>query len=74
MHAQGLESKNWCKMSVTVTIIFGRWELAVADDVYIRNGSGTNIGEQTYNTLYFETNDISLQLQVQIYSIHYYYY
>jgi hypothetical protein len=37
-------------MSVTVTIIFGRWELAVADDVYIRNGRGTNIGEQTYNT------------------------
>ena len=30
-------------MSETDTI-FGRWELAVADDVYIRNGSGTNIG------------------------------
>jgi len=30
--------------------IFGRWELVVADDVYIRNGSGTNIGAQTYNT------------------------
>jgi hypothetical protein len=26
-------------MSVTNTI-FGRWELPVADDVYIRNGSG----------------------------------
>ena len=36
-------------MSVT-NKIFGRWELAVADDVYIRNGSGTNIGAQTYNT------------------------
>ena len=24
--------------------IFGRWELPVADDVYIRNGSGNNIG------------------------------
>jgi hypothetical protein len=36
-------------MSETNTI-FGRWELAVADDVYIRNGSGTNIGAQTYNT------------------------
>ena len=31
--------------------IFGRWELAVADDrdVYIRNGIGINIGVQTFN-------------------------
>jgi hypothetical protein len=29
--------------------IFGMWELAVAD-VYIRNGSGTNVGAQTSNT------------------------
>jgi len=36
-------------MSVT-DIIFGRWELAVADDVNIRNGSRNNIGAQTYNT------------------------
>ena len=35
-------------MSVTNTLL-GRWELAVADDVYIRNGSGTNTGAQTYN-------------------------
>jgi len=28
--------------------IFGRWELAVADDVYIRYGSGTNIDAQTF--------------------------
>ena len=34
-------------MSVTNTI-FGRWKLAVADDIYIRNGSGTNIGAQTF--------------------------
>jgi hypothetical protein len=34
-------------------MIFGRWELAVADDVYIRNGSRTNIGVQTYNDQYF---------------------
>ena len=36
-------------MSVMDTI-FGRWELTVTDDVYIRNGSRTNIGAQTYNT------------------------
>jgi hypothetical protein len=24
-------------------MLFGRWELAVADDIYIRNGKGTNI-------------------------------
>ena len=30
--------------------IFGWWELVVADDVYIRNGRGNNIGAQTYNT------------------------
>ena len=36
-------------MSVT-NILFGRWELAVTDNVYIRNGSGTNIGAQACNT------------------------
>jgi hypothetical protein len=46
-----LELKNWGKMSVT-NKIFGMWELAVAD-VYIRNGSGTNVGAQTCNTLYY---------------------
>ena len=45
----GLVCKNWGEMSVTDTI-FGRWKLAVADDVYIRNGSGSNIGAHTYNT------------------------
>ena len=38
-------------MSVTDTI-FGRWVLAVAEDVYIRNQSGSNIGAQAYNTIY----------------------
>ena len=38
-------------MSVTDTI-FSRWALAVADDVYIRNRSGSNIGAQAYNTIY----------------------
>ena len=28
--------------------ICGRWELPVADDVYSRNGSGSNIGVQTF--------------------------
>ena len=45
---QGLKFKNWGEMSVTNTLL-GRWELAVADDVYIRNGSGTNTGAQTCN-------------------------
>jgi hypothetical protein len=49
----GLEFKNWGEMSVTDTI-FGRWKLAVADDAYIRNRSGTNIGVQTYNTILVE--------------------
>ena len=30
--------------------LFDMWELAVADDVYIRNGSGSNIGVQAYTT------------------------
>ena len=34
-------------MSVT-DITFDRWELAVADDVYIRNRSGSSIGVQTF--------------------------
>ena len=41
-----LDCKNWGKMLVTDTI-FGRWELAVADDIYIRNGNGRNIDAQT---------------------------
>ena len=44
---EGLECKNWGEMSVTDTT-FDRWELAVADDVYIRNRSGSNIGVQTF--------------------------
>ena len=28
----------------------GRWELAVADDIYIREVSGSNISAQIYNT------------------------
>ena len=43
---EGLEYKNWGKITVRYTI-FGRWMLAVADDFYIRNGSGSNIGAQT---------------------------
>jgi hypothetical protein len=42
-----VSKENWGKMSATDTI-FCRWELAVTDDIYIRNGS--NIGAQTYNT------------------------
>jgi hypothetical protein len=39
--------QTWNEMSVKNTI-FDRWELAVADNVYIGNGSGCNIGVQTY--------------------------
>ena len=46
---EDLECKNWGEMSVTNTI-FGRWKLAVVDDVYIRNGSRNNIDAQTNNT------------------------
>jgi hypothetical protein len=31
---EGLECKNWDEMSV-MDILFGRWELAVADDLYL---------------------------------------
>ena len=45
---EGLKCKNGGCRGVSVTdTIFGWWELAVTDDVYIRNGSGTNIGSQT---------------------------
>jgi len=42
-----LECKNWAEMSVADTI-FGQWGIAVADNVYIRNGRGSNIGAQTF--------------------------
>ena len=42
-----LECKNCGDMLV---YNIGRWELAVANDVYVRNGSRRNIGVQTYNT------------------------
>lgn len=45
---EGLECKKLAEMSVTNTL-FGRWELAAADDFYIINGNGYNIGGQTYS-------------------------
>jgi hypothetical protein len=45
----GLELQKMGQMSVTDTI-FGRWEIAVADNVYSKNENGTNIGAQTFNT------------------------
>ena len=45
---KGLECNNGGEMSVT-DMIFGRWELAVAHNVNIRNKCGSNIGVQTYN-------------------------
>ena len=32
-----------------IEAIFGRWELGVVDNVYIRNGSSSDIGAQTSN-------------------------
>ena len=43
-------------------IIFGRWELAVVNDVYIRNGRGTNIGRQT-----FKVRRLTILVSIQIY-------
>jgi hypothetical protein len=37
-----ISCKNWGEMPVT-DMIFGRWELDIADNVYIRNGRGTDI-------------------------------
>jgi len=39
---EGFEFKNKGEMLVTDTI-FGRWDFAVADDIDIRNGSGSYI-------------------------------
>ena len=44
---EDLECQNWGEMSVTDTI-FGKCELNVADDAYIRNGSGSKYWSQTF--------------------------
>ena len=42
-------AKIFGEMSVTDTIIIGKWELAVvADIIYIRNLNGRSIGAQTF--------------------------
>ena len=50
-----LECKYSGEMSVA-DIIFGRWEIAVANKayMYIRNGSGSNIGAQAYNAYQYK--------------------
>jgi hypothetical protein len=45
--AQHFVSQVWRAWNAAIEAIFGRWELVVVDNVYIRNGS--NIGAQTYN-------------------------
>ena len=47
--------------------ICGRWELPVADDVYSRYGSGSNIGVQTCNTNHFTSHLFTLLFE---YSMH----
>ena len=51
------ELKNWGEMSVMDTI-FSRWELAVADNVYIRNRSRITMSVQNYNTFYASFVDV----------------
>ena len=41
---------NTLKIMLVTDTIFGRWELAVIDYVYIRNESGSNIDVQICNT------------------------
>ena len=65
---EALEFKNWGEMSVTDTI-FSRWELTVADNVYIRNRSRTTMGGQNYNTLYASFVDVFLCVKNQIFSL-----
>ena len=57
---EGLECKNWGEMSVKDTL-FGRLELAVADNVCIRNGSRSNIGVQAYNTYQYKTRHVLIK-------------
>ena len=47
--AQHFLYQVWRAWNSAIEAIFGRWELVVVDNVYIRNGSGSNIGAQTYN-------------------------
>jgi hypothetical protein len=47
--AQHFVYQDWRAWNAAIEAIFGRWELVVVDNVYIRNGSGSNIGAQTYN-------------------------
>lgn len=46
--------------TILIEAIFGIWELAVVDDVYIRNGSRSNIGAQTYNNYQFRYTSQSI--------------
>ena len=46
-----LETKNWDEITVTYTIFGVGACCAVADNNYIRNRSGINIGVQTFNSL-----------------------
>ena len=52
---EGLECKYSGKMSVTDTII-GRWEIAVADKAYIRNGSGSLLAVDDRHVAFCEYN------------------
>jgi uroporphyrinogen-III decarboxylase len=53
-------------MSVKDTL-FGRLELAVADNVCIRNGSRSNIGVQAYNTYQYKTRHVLINRLKEIF-------
>jgi len=58
--AQHFLYQVWRAWNAKIEAIFGRWELAVVDDVYIRNGSRCNIGAQTYNNYQYRYTSQSI--------------
>jgi hypothetical protein len=49
--AQHFLYQVWRAWNTAIEAIFGRWELVVVDNAYIRNGSRSNIGAQPYNII-----------------------
>jgi hypothetical protein len=58
--AQHFLYQVWRPWNATIEAIFGRWELGVVDNVYIRNGSGSNIGAQIYNNYQYRYTSQSI--------------
>jgi hypothetical protein len=63
---EGLELNKWGRnVSGWYNIWYSRWELAVADVVCIRNGSGSNFDAPTYNTYQYQRKR-SLQMHLDL--------